>query len=225
MARKQKKLTRKERAQQQRAAIGQQRQSKGWVSPHDKARQRQELAEDMAPSLATKGASSAEENLFWLVVDSGELADEAEFNDIFTDPLLTLPAYISVAEGMGFPSPDDLFSLPQEEQEDKKAEILEEVVRRLLDDELRQNLIEALDRLRLRWKKAGKQAQVAKAAAVQLMLSSRKNEKIWPVIGLVQRIVVRSVEVGFELVGATINDEDDQPGDDDLAGSPVCQVK
>lgn len=214
MARKQKKLTRKERTQQQRASVGQQRQVKGSVSPNEKAKQRQDLTEEMAPLLAAQGAGSAEENLFWLLAGSGDLAEEPEFKDIFTDPLLTLPTYISVAEELGFPSPDDLFSLPEEEQEDKKADILEEVVRRLLSDELRQEIIEALNRLRERWKKAGKRAEVAKAAAIQFMLNSRKNEEAWPVIGLIQRIIMRSVGAGFELVGATMDDEPDQSEDD-----------
>lgn len=215
MARKQKKLTRKERTQQQRAAVGQQRQAKGWVSPNEKAKQRQDLTEEMAPLLAAKGAGSAEENLFWLLADSGDLAEEPEFKEIFTDPLLTLPTYISVADDLGFPSPDDLFSLPEEEQEDKKADILEEVVRRLLSDELRQEIIEALNRLRERWKKAGKRQEVAKAAAIQFMLSSRKNAEAWPVIGLIQRIILRSTEAGFELVGTAMDGEIDQSGDDE----------
>ncbi|MFN8458390.1 MAG: hypothetical protein U0401_27670, partial [Anaerolineae bacterium] len=179
------------------------------------AKQRQELTEEMAPLLAAQGTGSAEENLFWLLADSGELAEEPEFKDIFTDPLLSLPTYISVADELGFPSPDDLFNLPEEEQEDKKADILEEAVRRLLNDELRQEIIEALGRLRERWKKAGNQAEVAKAAAIQFMLSSRKNEEAWPVIGLIQRIIMRSVGAGFELVGATMDDEPDQSGGDE----------
>ncbi len=215
MARKQKKLTRKERTQQQRAVVGQQRQSKDWVSPNEKAKQRQELTEEMAPVLAAKGPGSAEENLFWLLADSGELAEEPEFKDIFTDPLLTLPTYISVADELGFPSPDDLLSLPEGEQEEKRADILAEVVRRLLNDELRQEIIEALTLLRERWKKAGKRPEVAKAAAIQFMLSSRKNAEAWPVIGLIQRIIMRSVGAGFELIGATMDNATDQPGDDE----------
>lgn len=218
MARKQKKLTRKERTQQQRVSVGQQRQVKGWVSPNEKAKQRQDLTEEMVPLLAAQGAGSAEENLFWLLAGSGDLAEEPEFKDIFTDPLLTLPTYISVAEGLGFPSPDDLFNLPKEEQEDKKADILEETVRRLLSDELRQEIIEALNSLRERWKKAGKPTEVAKAAAIQFMLSSRKNAEAWPVIGLIQRIIMRSVGAGFELVGATMDDQPDQSeGDKSMA--------
>jgi hypothetical protein len=210
MARKQKKLTRKERAQQQQALTERRRQAKGWISPSEKAKRRQELVEDMAPLMAMveTGAGSAEENLFWLLADSGDLAEEPEFKEIFTEPLVTLPTYISVAESLGVATPDLLDELPEEEQEDKKAEILEETVRRLLNNELRREIIEAVDRLRLRWKKAGKRAEAARVAGLQLTLSERKSTAVWPMIGLVQAIVLRSLGAGFEIVGVTMDEEE-----------------
>jgi len=217
MARKQKKLTRKERAQQQQTLTERHRQAKGWISPNEKAKQRQELVEDMAPLMAMveTGVGSEEENLFWLLLDSGDLAEEPEFKEIFSEPLVTLPTYISVAESLGVATPDMLDELPEEEQEDKKAEILEETVRRLLNDELRREIIEAVDRLRLRWKKAGKRAEAARVAALQLTLSDRKSTAAWPMIGLVQAIVLRSLGAGFELVGVTLDDEEVDDTDDD----------
>ncbi|MCL4298948.1 MAG: hypothetical protein KJ077_24640 [Anaerolineae bacterium] len=217
MARKQKKLTRKERAQQQQALTERQRQAKGWISPNEKAKRRQELIEDMAPLMAMveTGAGSPDENLFWLLADSGDLAEEPEFNEIFTEPLVTLPTYISVAESLGVATPDELDKLPEEEQADKKAEILEETSRRLLTHELRQEIIEAVDRLRLRWKKDGKRAEAARAAGLQLTLSDRKSTAVWPMIGLVQAIVLRSLGAGFELVGVTMDEEEDDGNDDE----------
>lgn len=217
MARKQKKLTRKQRAQEQQAAIERQRRAKGWVSPNEKAKQRQELVEDVAPLMAMveTGTGSEEENLLWLLADSADLAEEPEFEGVFTEPLVTLPTYISVAEKMGFATPEMLDELPEEEQEDKKAEILEEATRRLLSDELRQEIIGALNRLRLRWKKAGQRAETARAAALQLTLNDRKSAAAWPMLGLIQAIILRSLGAGFELVGATMDDEADEAGDND----------
>ncbi|GIK36731.1 MAG: hypothetical protein BroJett011_05640 [Chloroflexota bacterium] len=220
MARKQKKLTRKERTQQQQALTERQRQAKGWISPKEKAKRRQELIEDMAPLMAVveTGAGSAEENLFWLLADSGDLAEEPEFREIFTEPLVTLPTYISVAESLGVATPDIMDELPEEEQADKKAEILEETIRRLLTNELRREIIEAVDRLRLRWKKEEKRAEAARAAGIQLTLSDRKSTAVWPMIGLVQAIVLRSLGAGFELVGVTMDEEEnDANGDESLA--------
>ncbi|MBE7552963.1 MAG: hypothetical protein HS126_17970 [Anaerolineales bacterium] len=217
MARKQKKLTRKERTQQQQALTERQRQAKGWISPNEKAKRRQELIEDMAPLMAMveTGAGSADENLFWLLADSGDLAEEPEFKEVFTEPLVTLPTYISVAESLGVATPDIMDELPEEEQADKKAEILEETTRRLLTNELRREIIEAVDRLRLRWKKEEKRAEAARAAGLQLTLNDRKSTAIWPMIGLVQAIVLRSLGAGFELVGVTMDEEEDDANDDE----------
>ncbi|MCK6626543.1 MAG: hypothetical protein L6R45_15365 [Anaerolineae bacterium] len=215
MARKQKKLTRKQRLQQQ-EAVARQRQARGWVSPNEKAKQRQELVEDMAPLLAIveTGAGSEEENLFFLLADSGDLIEEPEFEAIFAEPLITLPTYISVAEKLGFPSPDDLFNLPEEEQGEKKAEIMEETTRRLLTDELRQEILTALNGLRLRWKKEGQRPEAARAAGLQLILNDRKSKGLWLTIGLVQAIVLRSLEAGFELLGATMDEEAGEADED-----------
>ncbi|MBE7473548.1 MAG: hypothetical protein DPW09_09215 [Anaerolineae bacterium] len=215
MARKQKKLTRKQRLQQQ-EAVARQRQARGWISPNERAKQRQELVEDMAPllAIAETGAGSEEENLFFLLADSGDLIEEAEFEAIFAEPLVTLPTYISVAEKLGFPSPDDLFNLPEEEQSEKKAEIMEETTRRLLTDELRQEILVALNGLRLRWKKEGQRAEAARAAGLQLILNDRKSKGLWSTIGLVQAIVLRSLEAGFELVGVTVDEESEEADED-----------
>lgn len=215
MARKQKKLTRKQRLQQQ-EAVARQRQTKGWISPNEKAKQRRELVEDMAPllAIAETGAGSEEENLFFLLADSSDLMEEPEFGDIFAEPLVTLPTYISVAEKLGFPLPDDLFNLPEEEQDEKKAEIIEETTRRLLTDELRQEILAALNGLRLRWKKEGQRPEAARAAGLQLVLGDRKSKGLWSTIGLVQAIVLRSLEAGFELVGVAVDDEADEADED-----------
>lgn len=216
MARKQKKLTRKQRLQQQ-EAVTRQRQARGWVSPNEKAKLRQELVEDMAPlmAIAETGTESSEENLFFLLADSADMVVEPEFKEIFAEPLLTVPTYIGVAEKFGFGSPDDLFSLPEEEQNDKKAEIVEETTRRLLSDELRQEILAALGGLRLRLKKENNRAEAARAAGLQLVLSDRKSKDLWPTLGLVQAIILHSLEAGFELVGITVEDESAESNEDD----------
>lgn len=220
MARKQKKLTRKQRLQQQ-EAVARQRQAKGWVSPNEKAKQRQELVEDMAPLMAIveTGAGSSEENLFFLLADSADMVTEPEFNEIFAEPLVTVPTYVSVAEKFGFASPDELFDLPEEEQNDKKAEIVEETTRRLLTDELHQEILAALGELRRRLKKEDNLAEAARAAGLQLVLGDRKSKGLWPTLGLVQAIILRSLEAGFELVSITLDDEaaEDEDDDDSLA--------
>ena len=144
MARKQKKLTRKQRRQQRQATIARRHEAKGWLPPPERAKQRNELVEDMAPliSMVQAGPGSEEEQLFWLLADSADLAEQPEFKEIFTEPLLTVPTYISVAEQMGIATPEMLDELPEEEREDKNAQMLEEATRRLLNDELFGEIIE-----------------------------------------------------------------------------------
>jgi hypothetical protein len=132
------------------------------------------------------------------------LAEEPELAEIFADPTLAMTTYISAAQESGIAEPEMLDQLPEEEQEDKKYEILEKTTRQLLDNELRQEVIYGLNKLRLRLKRVGKQAEAAKAAALQSFLSERKARELWPALGLPQAIVLRSVGAGFELMDASL---------------------
>jgi hypothetical protein len=220
MARKQKKLTRKERNQQKQAAIARQRRAKGWVSPNEKARQQAELAEDMAPLGAIlQGGSEAEQTqqLFWLLVDSAELADEPELEEILLPPLESAETFAMVGLELGI-EPEDLDEMPEEDSDEKQLQMLEMTTRRLLTDEFREEIIAGLDQLRQRLRRAGQKAETAKAAALQSFLSDRKTRDLWPMLGLTQEIVRRSLEVGVELMAASLEVEDLEQMDEN--GSP-----
>lgn len=211
MARKQKKLTRKQRVQQQ-ATIAHQRQAKTWISPNEKAKQRQELTEDMAPLLATIQArpeTEQMEQLFWLLVDSADLAEEPEFEEIILPPLECAEMFAQVGMELGV-EPEALASLPEEEREDKQMEMLETTTRRLLTDDLKQEIITALDKLRQRLKRAGRRAEASKAAALQLFLNDRKTRELWPALGLPQELVRRSLVAGIELMTSFDQEDLDQ---------------
>jgi hypothetical protein len=150
------------------------------------------------------GGDEPVEQLLEILWDSGELAEEPELAEIFADPTLAMTTYISAAQESGIAEPEMLDQLPEEEQEDKKYEILEKTTRQLLDNELRQEVIYGLNKLRLRLKRVGKQAEAAKAAALQSFLSEHKARELWPALGLPQAIVLRSVGAGFELMDASL---------------------
>lgn len=225
MARKQKKLTRKQRAQQQHAATAHHRQGKGWISPNEKARQRHELAEDMEPLLAmiqARSESEGTEQLFLLLADSADLAEEPEFEEVILPPIECAETFATVGMELGF-EPEALANLPEEEREEKQLEILETTTQRLLTDELRQEIITALDMLRQRLKLAGQRAEAAKAAALQLFLSDRKTRDLWPMLGLPQEIVRRSLVVGIELMAATFEAEELDQLDQDESPETMLQ--
>jgi hypothetical protein len=121
---------------------------------------------------------------------------------------LAVTTYLNVAQELGFEDPDLLDELPAEEREDKEYEMLELTTHRVFTNELNQEVVKALDKLRLRLKKSGQQAEAAKAAAVQAILSNRKTRDLWPTVGLVQGIIWRSIGAGFELMGASMEAEE-----------------
>jgi len=134
---------------------------------------------------------------------SYELVEEPEFDEIIVDPLLCVETFIQVGEELGM-DPASLGNLPDEERKDVQIEMLEKTTRQLLTDELRQDVLNGLNSLRLRQKRSGKLQEAALAAALQSFLDADKEGTIWSIIGLVQAIVQRSLATGFELFEASM---------------------
>jgi hypothetical protein len=201
MARKQKKLTRKERQQQHQEAITRRRAEKGWIPPHERQQPQPDLAQDLEPLLGLMEDvpdGPGMEALMILLADSGDLAHEPELENIIIDPFLTVITYIKTAEQMGL-QPEDLDEMPEEERDDTVAEIMENTTRELLTNDLRQEIIDGLDQLRHRLRRARQYERTAKAAALQSYLGEKSAQDTWPLLGLTQTIVERSLEAGFKL--------------------------
>jgi hypothetical protein len=234
MVRKRKKLTRKQRKQQRREGIARKRKERGWEPQQAPPTHRAEVLEDMLPLFTEMGdpsASSASttEQFIVALLDTDHLADAPEFEEIIIDPLLCLNTLSEVVQEFDI-EPGSLDSLPDEEAEDIQMTIREELVRRLLTDELRQDIINGLNDLRLRLKRSGEREEVAKAAALQSFLDGDTGSEIWPMIGLVQGIFARSLSIGFELMETarevaetTDTDEKGIPLTEKLAGASVTQ--
>jgi hypothetical protein len=210
MARRQKKQTRKHQAKQQRQAeIARIRKERGWKpSQAHSERSQDEVIEDMLPLFpliddpSTSPAAGVEQLMMTLVA-SEDLIEEPEFEDIIIDPMRCVDTFVEVGEELGI-DPEALSQLPDEEREDTNMQMLEMTTRRLLTDELRQDIINALNSLRLRLKQAGQPEKAAKAATLQSFLGGSESSEVWPLIGLVQAIVQRSLAAGFELLEASI---------------------
>ena len=234
MVRKKKKLTRKQRKQQRREAIARKRKERGWEPQQAPPTHRAEVFEDMLPLFTEIGdptapSTSTAEQLIVALLDTDHFADEPEFEEIIIDPVLCLNTFSEVIREFDI-EPGSLDELPDEEREDTQMTVREEIIRRLLTDELRQDIINGLNDLRLRLKRSGEREEVAKAAALQSFLGGDTGSDIWPMMGLVQAIFARSLAIGFELMEAAMEvaetadpDESDVPLTEKLARSSVTQ--
>jgi hypothetical protein len=210
MARRKKKRTRKQQAKQQRQAeIARIREERGWKpSTAGSKRAQDDVFEDMLPLFPLvddPAASPADgvEQLMMTLLASEDLIEEPEFDEIFIDPMRCVDTFIEVGQELGI-EPEALGQLPEEELEDTQMNLLEMTTERVLTDELRQDILDALSVLRQRLKRAGEREKAAQAATLQSFLGQGESDELWPTIGLVQAIVRRSMAAGFELFEASM---------------------
>ena len=210
MAKKKRKLSRKEHKRQRREAMERKRKEQDWKSrPLPSARrQEHEVLEDMLPLFPTITDPSAPsgpamEQIMMILSGSGYMADEPEFEEIIVDPMLCLDTFSEVVEDLDIEL-ESLDKLSEEDREDTQMDILVSVTQRLLTDELRQDILNGLNDLRLRLKRTGEREEAAKAAGLQSFLSGEATKEIWPMTGLVQAIFFRSIQIGFELMEASL---------------------
>jgi len=143
--------------------------------------------------------SGVEEMVFRMLVVSADLLEEPEFEGVFVSPMecaLTLP---EVGEELGI-DPAAMMALPTEEREEAHLSLLEGTMQRLLSDELKEDILNGLNDLRLRMKHAGKAQEAARAATLHSFLSLGAGSESWFMVGLVRAIFQRSLEAGFNLL-------------------------
>ncbi len=71
-------------------------------------------------------------------------------------------------------------------------------IAKLLTKPVHQKILNNLNALRFRLKKSRKSKKdVARAAVAISFLQDRQNKEVWPVIGIVDAVFRRSLEVGF----------------------------
>ena len=164
--------------------------------------------EDMLPLLegdlaGPPTASDAEDLMSGLVASDG-LAQEPELQAIFFEPRTTVDTYVEVATSKGI-TPQAMTKMPEGKRNEAKVQIAEASIRRLMTDDLRQEILAGLDALRLRLKRSGKKTEAARAAALLFFLSADSKGEIWPSTGLVWAIFERSLAAGFELLSIAVD--------------------
>jgi hypothetical protein len=204
MAKKKKRLTRKQLKQQRQAAIERRRKQTGW-KPRP-AQPSNELAEDMLPLLGSYQGGPATpadmERIMMPMLDSAHLIEEPEFDDLMLDPAECVMAFIEIGEEIGF-EPESFDELSKEELDDRQMEMLQRTTKRLVTKSVRRDILAALDKLRRRLKTSGSKMEVARVAALQSFLTEEKSSEFWSMVGLVQALIQRSTTLGFEFMEAS----------------------
>jgi len=201
MPRKNKKKQRKE---ERRKAVQRVRQEKGWQPPPDVEFPDDELTRDLLTFIPDLGGDqppglAAAETLTTAVLDSDDLVDEPEFGGIWFHPMQTIDVYAELEEERGV-TEDMLNSLSEEEEDDLFFDMMAEIARRALTEEMQADIVEAMEAVWQRVRLEGDQEKAGRLAAMLLLLGSEDGEEVWPEVGLVQAILRRSLDAGFEML-------------------------
>jgi hypothetical protein len=202
MPRKNKKRQRKD---ERRRTMQRVRQEKGWQPPPDVEFLDDELTRDLlsfVPDVAGDPArgEAASDALVVAVLESEDLADEPEFRELYFHPMQAIDIYAELEEERGI-SEEALNALSPEEEDDLFFDLMEDLVRRALTDQMQDDILDAVEAAWRRVRQEGDQEMAGRLAGMLTLLRSKESEEAWPQVGLVQAILHRSLEAGFELMG------------------------
>lgn len=186
---KQSKAYQKEKQQQRAQKSAQRRRKQTTRRPISSSASRQ------APVVVGEG----DLNQFMMILLTSEaLADEPEFKEILIDPMICTQAWMEAIAGKGI-NPEDFGELPEDEQEDFKLDVMEAIVQRVLTPPLRQQIVKAAAALQSRFDRAGNIPGFMQASAVHIFLDTNKKGQDWAMVGLIQALVHRSLDIAFAL--------------------------
>jgi hypothetical protein len=211
-----KKKTKKQLKRERREAMERVRRERDWAPPPQPDPHEQELLLDMMPLVEGMEEEDLSADLFANpllvpVLGSGKLVDEPEFDGIYFSPQQSVFSFVEVGEERGL-APDESDGLPEEEQDDLHLDIVEEMIGRLLTEELGEEIIDALERLRQRARRQSQEKLAAQAAAILSFLGEAPVDSgIWTSVGVVQALAQRSLSAGFEV--AAIVSEMEEKGE------------
>jgi hypothetical protein len=161
---------------------------------------------------AMRSPQIATESLIKAVLPTEKIAMEPEFDDIFGDPISCTSIYSEVISKMEV-NWKSFGDLPPQLAASIRRRIMEETIKQFLTESLRYEILDGLNRYRLRKKDSGDKMEASIAAALQLVLKDEKNNLIWPKIGLLHGIIHNSITLGLdiknsynEILGDTKND-------------------
>jgi len=201
-----KKLSRKERKQQEEARKARIRRQTGWTEPQP-TNEPQLSEEDslLDPELRELVASFAEGdpevisgNIFEALSTSMLWVNEPEFEDLIFDPVQTTDVFIEAATEQGW-APESIHQPGEEELEDLYFEIVPALIPQLLTPEIRQQLLHGLEQIGHRFKKEGETEQALQAGFLRMFLKGQSEPQLWGMVGLLHAIFRRTLATGFSL--------------------------
>lgn len=195
----------KQRKEERRKAMQRVRREKGWQPPPDVEFIEDELARDLLSFLPELGEDqlpglAAAETLTNAVLESYDLLDEPEFDGIYFHPTRVIGVYAELEEERGV-TEEMLDTLSVEEEDELFFDLMEEIARRSLTEEMQHEILEAMEATWMRVRMEGDQERAGRLAGMMVILGSEIGEDLWPGSGIVQAILRRSLDAGFELVG------------------------
>lgn len=218
MARKKKKKVKNNKQRAQRQQKKQRRRSARTVE-RAPVRSRGEMDqnpyfEDMRPlfprageQLEAQSQMALMEPIFYAAWETHDLIDEPEFDDIGFNPL-EFPKLLEDASqslGQNF---EEVGDLAQDERRGHFLELLDLVVDDLVTDEVRDEIIDALEKMRARFRNTRQRRKdLPRVAAAQMMIESYKrddeeddDESVLSTIGVIQALFTRSFELSLTLM-------------------------
>lgn len=141
----------------------------------------------------------AQEAFVQALIMSHSLADEPELEDLLFDPMQSVNTMMEVVTEMGLAN-EDGGPLKKDLPEDTQMEIQERVATTLLSKKAQQRFENAIAHLVNRLESTQDEQKLVSATAVQFFMKSIKDKAGWSTLGVVQEIVRRSLDAGFEIM-------------------------
>ncbi len=162
----------------------------------------QELLKDMQPlfndtedssSFSTILSSTSEtaREIMSLIIDSYDLVDEPEFDDIEIDFETVKNTLEEASQDLNITN-DDIKDLDAESKAELQDQVKTETTKRLLTEGRFEEIMQAIRSLRQRFKTSGPDANLARISLIQLILEKREFPELIPMIGLVQGVLMKS---------------------------------
>ena len=194
-----KKLSHKEMKRQKKRQMARVRDRQSWE-------QHNEPRIDKLDALMPIMGDTQEEtlaNMMNALMESGTLVVEEEFEALFFPPLESVDVFIQIAQERGL-SPEALKELDETAIEDVHFDIIQECIPKLLTEEMKGEILRALEDCHGRLQKQGKGQKAAQVGVVQFVLSDKELDKApWQMTALVHGLVRRSVAAGISLMETT----------------------
>lgn len=214
-----KKLSHKEMKRQKKGQMARVRDRQSWE-------QQNEPRIDKLDALMPIMGDTQEEtlaNMMNALMESSTLIVEEEFESLFFPPLESVDVFIQIAQEKGW-SPEALKELDGTAVEDVHFDIIQECVPKLLTEEMKQEILQALQDCHGRLQKQGKGQKAAQVGLVQFVLSEKEmNEVAWQMTALVHSLVRRSVAAGFSLMETTGLGERELPALDKILDAAATE--